>query len=223
MEEEIKAEHDQSEEIVCAICLSAVDSTKTMTATTPCNHTIHFSCAVQLAQKSTLECPTCRRSMPDLCLPRSVVPNLNADGVREVFLTNQYHNLTMLHYDNQLIQVRCNESTQLSCSWRQIPWTSSTFFLQDTTTRKFLSANPSSSYQSPLRFVEETVADENSLWRLEADGHLVNDSTQLCIEPGGGDDTVGRGLWLWSLDHDPWQLWNVNVIERATTNGVNSD
>ena len=54
--------------------------------------------------------------------------------------------------------------------------------------------------------MDEHRAGEDALWKMEG-GLIIHELSGLCVEIGAGDTREGIDLWLWYVDHDPWQVW----------------
>jgi len=80
------------------------------------------------------------------------------------------------------------------------------FFIRHGESGRFLSAAENSTVRSPLNLVHEHRGGEDALWKMEG-GLIIHEISWLCVEIGAGDIRVGIDLWLWYVDHDPWQLW----------------
>jgi len=133
--------HPRSIETICAICLESIDSAKTMTSTTPCGHTLHFSCALLLhdtalrcrdtttndddpAARGT-PCPTCRTALPELGRSlRTVMPDPEQASNETLQFWNAHHGrgitINNNHNNRQSAMVIQCGSTK-SDVWRCVP------------------------------------------------------------------------------------------------------
>jgi hypothetical protein len=245
MPDSINEENDN----LCSICLAEIDASKAMTATTPCGHTLHFSCALLLANKaakannsfinegtsssSTMNhccCPTCRSPLPELSGPaRLVAPLIDSNHFQTSTIKNSHNNLFMSVVESVVVQstspeqwgrvpayaVVVNQNENISMGSASGEGASrgernnilqGVFFIRHEESGRYLSAAENSTVRSPLNLVNEHRAGEDALWKMEG-GLIIHELSGLCVEIGAGDTREGIDLWLWYVDHDPWQVW----------------
>lgn len=59
-----RVEFDHEEEKECVICMCTVDPSQLNYMITPCDHIFHSSCLDQWMNQK-MQCPTCRRPLPE--------------------------------------------------------------------------------------------------------------------------------------------------------------